>query len=36
MDIFSQEGSMLLEEEIDDEYEPTEEGFKIFKLFIKI
>ena len=31
MDIFSQEGSMLLEEEIDDDYEPTEEGsFSIY------
>lgn len=27
MDILSQEGSMLLEEEIDENYEPTEEGF---------
>jgi len=35
MDILSQEGSMLLEEEIDENYEPTEEGFLEFVPFKK-
>ena len=30
MDVLSQEGSMLLEEEIDENYEPNDEGFFVF------